>query len=237
MSRLPELGASPDDFVGGRPASVAVAMVLRRAIMRGALPAGERLRQDAVATRFGVSQMVVREAFTQLVNEGILRAEPRRGVSVAALSIQEVEEMTQLRSLLEAKALVWAIPKMKESDLNAAESILNQLDRAESTDDIISLDARFHETLYAPARRERTLSIIATLRLNFERYFRFAWEGASHLAQAQREHRAILKCCRNRTAEKACVLLKKHILGTGTPLLQRLKELEKAAAGSGALAR
>jgi DNA-binding GntR family transcriptional regulator len=157
-------------------------------------------------------------------------------VSVAALSFQEVEEMTQLRSLLEAQALAWAIPKMKEYDLKAAESILDQLDRAESTDDIISLDARFHETLYAPARRERTLSIIATLRLNFERYFRFAWEGASHLAQTQREHRAILKCCRNRTAEKACVLLKKHILGTGTPLLQRLKELE-AAAGSGALAR
>jgi DNA-binding GntR family transcriptional regulator len=232
----PEMDVSPDDFVGGRPASVVVADALRRAILRGALPAGERLRQDAVATRFGVSQMVVREAFKQLVNERMLHAEPRRGVSVAAMSLREVEEMTQLRSLLEAQALEWAIPEMKESDLKAAQQILDDLDRAQSTDDIILLDAKFHETLYAPARRERTLSMIATLRFNFERYFRFAWEGTSHLGHAQREHREILKCCRGRTGEKACVLLRKHILGTGTPLLERLKQLQ-AASGSGALAR
>jgi DNA-binding GntR family transcriptional regulator len=115
---------SPDVFVGGRPASVVVADALRRAILRGALPAGERLRLDAVATRFGVSQMVMREAFKQLVNERMSHAEPRRGVSVAAMSLREVEEMTRLRSLLEAQALEWAIPQMQESDLKAAQQIL-----------------------------------------------------------------------------------------------------------------
>jgi DNA-binding GntR family transcriptional regulator len=228
---------SPDDFIGVRPASVVVADALRREILRGALPSGERLRQDAFATRFGVSQMVVREAFNQLVNEGLLHAAPRRGVSVAPLTFREAEEMTKLRSLLEAQALEWAIPEMQESDLKAAEHILDELDGAQSADDIILLDGRFHETLYAPARRERTLAIIATLRFKFERFFRFAWEEeTSHLERSQRDHRAILKCCRNRAAEKACVLLKRHILGTGTPLLQRLKELETSA-GPGALTR
>jgi DNA-binding GntR family transcriptional regulator len=226
LPRLAEMSALPDELAGGRSASAAVADALRRAILRGTLPAGERLRQDAVASRFGVSQMIVREAFKQLVNERILHAEPRRGVSVAALSVREVEETTQLRSLIEAQALAWAIPQMKESDLNAAERILDELDKADSADDIISLDTKFHQTLYAPARREQTLSMIKTLRFNFERYFRFAWEGASHLGHAQGEHREILKCCRDRTAEKACVVLRKHILGTGTPLLERLKELE-----------
>ena len=235
MPRLPEIGVSPQDVVGGRSASNVVAEALRRAILRGALSSGERLRQDAVATRFGVSQMVVREAFKQLAAEGFLRAEPRRGVSVATLTVQESEEMTQLRSLLETQALKWAIPEMKASDFKAAEHILDELDRAESIDDIVSLNARFHETLYAPARRERTLSIITMLRLNFERYFRFTWEGTSYLARSQGEHRDILKCCRDRAAEKACVLLRKHILGTGRLLAQRLKQLETAAAS--ALAR
>jgi len=63
-----------------------------------------------------------------------------------------------------------------------------------SADDIISLDGRFYGTLYAPARRERTLSIIVTLRFKFERYFRFAWEEeTSHLERSQRDHREILK--------------------------------------------
>lgn len=229
MPRPSKIDASPEYPIAGRPASVVVVEALRGAILRGDFRPGERLRQDALATRCGVSQMVVREAFKQLVNEGFLHAEPRRGVRVAALSVREAEEMTQLRCLLETQALEWAIPEMKESDLKKAERILDELDRAKSTDDILSLNARFHEILYAPAGRERTSSIIATLRFNFERYFRFTWEGTSHLARSQREHREILKCCRDRAAEKATVLLRKHILGTGTLLVQRLKQLETAA--------
>jgi len=116
-----ERTVSPDDFVGGRPASVIVAEALRREILRGAFPSGERLRQDAVATRFGISQMVLREAFKQLVSNGLLQALPKRGVRVAALSFREAEEMTKMRSLIEAQALEWAVPEMKESDFKATE--------------------------------------------------------------------------------------------------------------------
>jgi DNA-binding FadR family transcriptional regulator len=54
---------------------VVVADALRERILCGALPGGERLRQDAIANRFGVSQMIVREAFKQLVTEGFLSAD------------------------------------------------------------------------------------------------------------------------------------------------------------------
>jgi DNA-binding GntR family transcriptional regulator len=205
---------------------MAVTDALRRTILRGDAAAGEKLRQDAIAARFGVSQTIVREAFKQLANEGFLRAEPRRGVSVAPLTAREAEEMTQLRSLLEAQALRWAIPEMKESDFKLAGRILEQLDEAATTDDIISLNAKFHETLYAPARRQRTFSMISTLRLNFERYLRFTWEETSHLARSQREHRAILKCCRARAVEEACLRLQEHIVGTGSVLAERLKRRE-----------
>jgi len=231
LPRPPKPDPSAEYVFEGRPASVAVVDALRGAIFRGVFRPGEPLRQDALASRCGVSQMVVREAFKQLVNEGFLQAEPRRGVRVAPLTIREAEEMTQLRSLLEPQALAWAIPEMTETDFTNAGRILNELDGAKSTDDIVSLNARFHETLYAPAGRERTSSIIAMLRLNFERYLRFTWEGTGHLARSQREHREILKCCRNRAADKACDLLRKHVLGTGALLVQRLKQL-KATAGS-----
>src|SRR5712671_6579416 len=139
-SALEEL---PDEAAGNRPASVVVADALRERILRGALPGGERLRQDAIATRFGVSQMIVREAFRQLVTEGFLKAEPRRGVSVAHLTAEVAQEMTELRSLIEAKALEWAIPKMSKADLEKATRILAELDKAKSTDRIIALNARF----------------------------------------------------------------------------------------------
>ena len=162
---------------------------LREWILRGELPGGERLRQDAIATRFGVSQMIAREAFKQLVTEGFLKAEPRRGVSVAHLTADEAREMTEIRSLIESKALEWAIPQMSKADLETAARILGELDKARSTDRIISLNARSHEALYVPARKERTMTIIGNLRMNFERYLRFTWEETHHLDQSQREHR------------------------------------------------
>lgn len=206
-----------------RPASAAVVEALRRQILRGALQEEERLRQDALATDFGVSQMTVREAFRQLVTEGFLTAEARRGVRVARMSPEEAWETTQLRSLIEAQALDWAIPALTEADLAAAERSLDELDAARSTDRIIALNARFHTALYAPARRERTFAMIAMLRSNFERYLRFTWEETEHLAQSQREHRAILEACRLRDRARACALLQQHIRATGDLLVQRLR--------------
>ena len=223
MPRSLSIDKLPDEAAGNRSASVVVADALRERILRGSLPGGERLRQDAIASRFGVSQMIVREAFKQLVTEGFVKAEPRRGVSVATMTADEALEVTQLRSLIEAKALEWAIPQISKADLERAARILAQLDKAKSTDRIISLNAQFHETLYTPARKERTHSMIATLRLNFERYLRFTWEETHYLDQSQKEHREILDLCMARDSEGACALLKRHILGTGTLLVERLK--------------
>src|SRR4051794_31534138 len=181
--RSPPLKLTPGETVESRSASAVVTDALREGILHGTLPGGERLRQDAVATRFGVSQMIVREAFRQLVTEGFLKAEPRRGVSVAHLTADEAQEMTELRSLIEAKALAWAIPQMSKADLETAARILAELDKAKSTDRIIALNARFHETLYSLARKDRTLAMVANLRLNFERYLRFTWQETHHLEQ------------------------------------------------------
>jgi DNA-binding GntR family transcriptional regulator len=223
VPRSSSIDELPDEAAGNRPASVVVADALRERILRGALPGGERLRQDAIASRFGVSQMIVREAFKQLVTEGFVKAEPRRGVSVATMTADEALEVTQLRSLIEAKALEWAIPQISKADLERAARILAQLDKAKSTDRIISLNAQFHETLYTPARKERTLSMIASLRLNFERYLRFTWEETHYLDQSQKEHREILDLCMARDSEGACALLKRHIQGTGALMVERLK--------------
>lgn len=225
-----ETGSDFDEVVEGRSASAVVADALRETILRGAVLEGERLRQDAIATRFGVSQMIVREAFRALTHEGFLKAEPRRGVSVAPMSADEADEMTELRGAIEARALAWAIPAMRDADIDAAERLLAELDKARSTDRIIALNARFHDTLYAPARRERTARMITTLRLNFERYLRFAWEETRHLEQSQREHRQLLERCRQRDVDRACALLRRHIAATGMLLAQRLRTRASADA-------
>lgn len=231
------LTALPDEMGEARPAAGAIVDTLREAIIRGTLVPGERVRQDALATRFGVSQMIVREAFKQLVIEGFLKAEPRRGVAVAPLSADDAWEMTELRSLIEPKALEWAMPRLGRAELDKAARIAAELDKARTVDRIIALNARFHETLYGAARQARTLAMIATIRLNFERYLRFAWEETEHLRQSQQEHKDLVALCVAGNSEAATGLLRQHILSTGTLLVERLRQITPQTASRDLLGR
>ncbi|MGE8131402.1 GntR family transcriptional regulator [Methylobacterium sp. NPDC080182] len=208
----------------GQPAPAAIAAQLRSDIVHGVIEGGSRMRQDAVATRFGVSQNTAREAFKQLEAEGFLRSEPRRGVSVAPLSAEEAREITELRALLEVQALGWALSAPEPSSFDAAQRILTQLDDARTVNTIIALNAAFHRTLYEPAARSRTLALIENLRLNFERYLRLTWEETAHLSQSQQQHHEILRLCRVGASKQATELLHEHIWDTGQLLIGRLKK-------------
>jgi DNA-binding GntR family transcriptional regulator len=218
--------SDPRNRANGQSAAAIVADELRGAILHNRLSGGERLRQDAIATQYGVSQMIVREAFKQLTAEGFLKAEPRRGVSVAILSADEAWEVTQLRALLECQALQWAIPNMLRGDFVRCACILDDLDGSDTVDAKIQLNAQFHASLYAPARRARTLDMIDNLRMNFERYLRYTWEETHHLEQSQLEHRQILNLCELRDVERACDALRKHVLATGDLLVDSLQGLK-----------
>ena len=208
----------------GQPAPAAIAAQLRSDIVHGVIEGGSRMRQDAVATRFGVSQNTAREAFRQLEAEGFLRSEPRRGVSVAPLSAAEAREITELRALLEVQALDWALSTPEASSFDAAQKILVQLDHAKTVNAIISLNAAFHRTLYEPAARIRTLALIENLRLNFERYLRLTWEETAHLSRSQQQHHEILRLCRAGAQKQATALLHDHIWDTGQLLIERLEK-------------
>ncbi|MBB1600501.1 GntR family transcriptional regulator [Variovorax sp. UMC13] len=208
--------------LGDRSTSGAVVDALRGEIIQGRLKPGERLRQDAVASRFGVSQTVVREAFKDLIRECFLASEPRRGVSVATMSAAEAEEMTRLRSLVEPQALAWAIPRLTAVQFEAAERVLKELDDEKNVDRIILLNARFHRGLYAAADRPRTLTMVETLRLGFERYLRYTWEFTSHRDRSQQEHWELLAMCKQGDVVNACTLLTQHISATGQLLVESL---------------
>ena len=209
---------------GGPPsASQAVADALRESILRGELAGGTRVMQDAVASRLGVSQTIVREAFRELEVQGFLRAEPRRGVSVAELTLEDADELVRLRSAIEVQALAHALPRMTADDLAAARDSLADLEAADSPEEVIRLNAEFHDALYRAAGLERTLALVSTLRLGFDRYFRLVSDASGHLPASQREHRQLLKLCERQDLDGATALLHRHIVDTGKAVARRLR--------------
>jgi DNA-binding GntR family transcriptional regulator len=90
---------------------------MRQAILTAALPPGMRLRQERLADLFGTSRIPVREALRALEYEGLVTSLPYRGFTVTELDADDVEEVYELRVLLETHAVRLAVPLITDDDL------------------------------------------------------------------------------------------------------------------------
>lgn len=199
---------------------------LRGMILSGELPDGTPLRQDALAESMSTSRIPVREALSRLESEGLVASFPHRGYVVTGLSRAEIEELFDLRSLLEPELIRFAIPRLEARDFEAVEAIQSQFSVALAAQDLNNwgeLNRRFHIALYTPARRGRTLEIVRGLLVNADRYTRLTLtvtEGA--ITAAKEDHDSLLDLCRKGLVNQAVALTRDHIHRTGDELLRLL---------------
>src|SRR5215469_13026317 len=94
-----------------------IAGALRNAICSGEIPPGAPLKQDEIATEFGVSHTPVREALKALVSEGLATLHHNRGCFVSDLSSGVARELMEFRALLEPRLAGWAIDHLTAADI------------------------------------------------------------------------------------------------------------------------
>ncbi|MCC5637154.1 GntR family transcriptional regulator [Nostoc sp. CHAB 5844] len=199
-----------------------IADALREAILRGIFQEGQSLRQDEIATQFGVSRIPVREALRQLEAEGLVTLHLNRGAMVSVLTANEAQEICEIRSALEVKAMQLAIPKLSAADLEKAALILETTDQATDAGLLAQLNWEFHAILYASAERPRLLMIVKNLHINCDRYVRVQMAQMDYQARSQKEHYQLLDACKKRDTKTAVRLLKRHIDTAGEELVSYL---------------
>jgi len=206
----------------------AVAERLRERIIRGLLPEGAQLRQDAIAKEFRVSRIPVREALRQLEAEGLISIVQHRGAVVTALSPDDVEELFTIRALLEPELLKLSIPHLTEKDFAQADKILRtyirELKRADHVGAWGQLNWQFHSMLYSRANRPYFMSVLRNINNNGERYTRLQLFLTGGMERANIEHRKLLDLSRQRNVPAACELLRRHILDAGRSLKELLQQ-------------
>ncbi len=206
----------------------AVAERLREQIINGDLHEGEQLRQDAIAKEFQVSRIPVREALLHLEAEGLITTEANRGAVVSALSPEDIEELFDIRAVLECHALRLSIPNLTEEHLAQAEKVLKEYERALDKDTEVGtwgqLNWKFHSALYAPANRPALMSLIKVLNNNCDRYTRLHLLITRNLHRAGKAHRAILAVCKTRDVEKATEEMRRHITDAGRELKEFIRK-------------
>ena len=82
---------------------------LRKDVLVGTFPAGVKLKVEELQQAYGFSSSPLREALSRLAQEGLVRADERRGFRVAPLSSEDLEDITRMRLMLDVQALEDAI--------------------------------------------------------------------------------------------------------------------------------
>ena len=178
---------------------------LREAILEGILPPGSRLRQEDLADAFETSRIPVREALRVLAYEGLATSEPRRGFTVTALDADQIEEIYDLRIVLETHAVRLAMPLLTEQDLADLTALHEAREAASTIDEKLALREQFHLRLYAVTARPRLVGLIARLWQEVARSLR--WQIVHH---SPASHDAFFEAIKAGDEERACAELTAH---------------------------
>lgn len=193
--------------------------VLRSELLNGVLCPGARLRMVELASRFAVSQSVVRESLTRLAEQGLVIATPQRGFRVRDLSVEDITGLTESRAQIESVALRLAIERgdvLWESGIVAAHHLLERTP-------VVDADGKFHEpwpavhhdfhrALTAGCNNARLQGVVLALRDSSELYRRWWWALADdHQRDLAAEHRQLKDLTLARDADGAIEALRSHI--------------------------
>lgn len=224
------MALEPLTLMERRPAREIVADALRGEILSASMPPGFQLRQDEIAKNLGVSQATVREAFRSLEAERLVTSFPNRGVFVAQISIEEIEELYDLRACLEALALRHNFPALDGDRLQEARV---QLEKSDVSTEFSFLGARnrsFHSVFYSSASRKTTTAILDSCFGNLTRqWVSFIRERPNEALEYERasrlEHRAILEASVAGDETRAIAALQSHIAHARETMLRYLNQV------------
>jgi len=198
---------------------------LREQILSSAYPAGTQLRQDALAASFGVSRIPVREALIQLEAEGLVRMVPHKGAVVTELSRDEVNDVFDLRVLLETRLFRDSIGRLDAADFAAIDAIQASFEAAIRERDPARwgvLNQQLHAALYARAALPQTSAVVASLLQKTDRYTRVQLSSDTARKRARREHGRLIDLAREGAVDEACECLREHIESVRDDLLRML---------------
>jgi DNA-binding GntR family transcriptional regulator len=209
-----------------------IAGEVKKAIVSGKYRPGDRLIEEELAAELGVSRNPVREALRVLEGAGFVEIVPRRGASVAVLTIKKVRELFEVRAALEAVAARLAAERISPDQLDVLEDTLERGTTAAANgrfELLPALNTEFHSALVAASGNERMAEMIGTLRDTIQ------WVYSRHIthraADSWSEHRRLFEAVANRDPEAAAHLALSHIAAAEKAYVQGEEEVEAAPVG------
>ncbi len=206
-----------DGGKGSRP--VGTLERLRALILTGEYGPDERLIEEQLADRLGVSRTPVRQALAMLEAEGLVEITPNRGATVRSFSVDDVWDIYDLRAVLEGHAARRAAGRIENGELERLRELAGEMERLpgrfddheEESRALVALNQEFHGTIVEASRNrrlERLINRTVEIPLMFKAFF---WYTPHERTISNHYHRQILEALENGDADRAEIIMREHV--------------------------
>jgi len=209
-----------------RKTSVMVADLIREGILEGRLRPGDRLKEDMLAKELAVSRTPVREAIAMLQAEGLLDAQQHRGAQVRSYTVGELEEIYDLRSILEGYAARRAATRITDRELGRLRTSVERMEKLKPKDlnHLVEQNGIFHDTILQAADSQRLIAMVSQTRALPLIYQSYAWYTPEQLALSLEYHGRVLSALERHDAEQAEYDMRHHLFNAREALTSAYAE-------------
>jgi DNA-binding GntR family transcriptional regulator len=205
--------------------SIRISQEIEEAILSGQFKPRERLIEMDLISRFGVSRTVIREALKKLEAKGLVRATPYRGVVVADLTVEEIEEIYFVRAELEKIAARLVLKNITQEEIQKLKKLAKEVERhlREKSHQMIEVDSEFHRMIFKACHNNYLYEMIDYLRTKAHIVRFNAWSLPHRIEQSILEHREMIKAIENRNLSQFEKLIVKHLVFSKDSYMSQLK--------------
>ncbi|MDF2618354.1 MAG: transcriptional regulator, GntR family [Xanthobacteraceae bacterium] len=210
-----------------------LAAQLRDMLMRGDLKAGDKISEQALCQRFGVSRTPLREALKVLANEGLLILSPNRGASVARVSPEEVDELFPIMGAMEGLAGEAACARATDADVARVQAMHDEMlefYRAGDPAGYLRLNRRIHEAFFEIAGNSALTQFYQTLMVRIHAVRFIAQKSSERWREAVDDHEEMMAALKARDGVRLGTVLKEHLRHKAGMVHESLDELDSRAA-------
>ncbi|WP_417688951.1 GntR family transcriptional regulator [Roseibium sp.] len=202
--------------------SAVIADRLEAEIIAGEIPAGSKLDEIALTERFGVSRTPVREALLVLVSRSLAERVPYRGVVVANITRERIDNLFEAMGEIEATCGRLAAERMTMSERSALEELhlsMAEMVEQERYDDYEKANTAFHTAIFTGTHNDELIELANSLRLKLAPFRKSQLKRAERMKKSNEEHTAIVTAILDRNANQAGKTLRRHLLSAARATL------------------
>jgi DNA-binding GntR family transcriptional regulator len=200
---------------------------IRRRILDNEMPAGTMMLEQELAALLQMSRTPVREALIRLANEGIVEVRPRHGMRVLPVSADDMEEIYQILTALEASAAAKIAENgLSPEELEALRGAVRDMDKALEADDLPAwarADERFHAMLLDACRNRRLRELVYQFWDQTYRVRMLTLRLRPTPVASNRDHLALVEAIERRDPEEAARIHRQHRIHAGKMLVDLLR--------------